>query len=49
MDVTVTWFVYELYNAGLLEQVKSDPLRKVIFPSLSEIGVVEGAFRAGRV
>jgi TRAP-type C4-dicarboxylate transport system substrate-binding protein len=39
---------YEVYNAGLLEQMKSEPLRKVIFPSQSEIDVAEQAFRAVR-
>ena len=39
---------YEVYNANLLEQLKSDPLRKVIFPSQSEIEVAEEAFRAVR-
>jgi TRAP-type C4-dicarboxylate transport system substrate-binding protein len=39
---------YEVYNAGLLEQLKSEPLHKVIFPSQSETDVAEEAFRAVR-
>jgi TRAP-type C4-dicarboxylate transport system substrate-binding protein len=38
----------EPYNAELLEKLKSDPLRKVIFPSQPEIDVAEEAFRAVR-
>ncbi len=39
---------YELYNADLLEQLKSEPLRKVMFPSQSEIDTAAEAFRAVR-
>jgi TRAP-type C4-dicarboxylate transport system substrate-binding protein len=39
---------YEVYNAGLLEQLKSEPLHKVIYPSQSETDVAEEAFRAVR-
>jgi TRAP-type C4-dicarboxylate transport system substrate-binding protein len=38
----------ESYNTALLDQLKSDPLRTVIFPSQPEIDVAEGAFRAVR-
>jgi TRAP-type C4-dicarboxylate transport system substrate-binding protein len=38
----------EAYNTNLIEQLKSDPLRKVIFPSQSEIDVAEEAFKAVR-
>jgi TRAP-type C4-dicarboxylate transport system substrate-binding protein len=38
----------ELYNTGLIEQLKSDPLRTVIFPSQSEVEVAKDAFRAVR-
>jgi TRAP-type transport system periplasmic protein len=38
----------EPYNEEFLEKLKSDPLRKVIFPSQSEIDVADGAFRAVR-
>jgi TRAP-type C4-dicarboxylate transport system substrate-binding protein len=40
---------YELYNADLFEQLKSEPLRKVIFPSQSEMDTAAAAFRAVRV
>ena len=38
----------EVYNTALIEQLKSDPLRTVIFPSQSEIEVAKEAFRAVR-
>src|ERR1700686_1599126 len=38
----------EVYNTVLVEQLKSDPLRTVIFPSQPEIDVAEVAFRAVR-
>jgi TRAP-type C4-dicarboxylate transport system substrate-binding protein len=38
----------EVYNTALIEQLKSDPLRTVIFPSESEIEVAKEAFRAVR-
>jgi TRAP-type C4-dicarboxylate transport system substrate-binding protein len=38
----------ELYNAALVEQLKSDPLRTVIYPSQPEIDVARQAFRAVR-
>jgi TRAP-type C4-dicarboxylate transport system substrate-binding protein len=38
----------ELYNAALIEQLKADPLRKVMYPSQSEIEVAKEAFRAVR-
>jgi TRAP-type C4-dicarboxylate transport system substrate-binding protein len=38
----------EPYTAALFEQLKSDPLRTVVFPSQTEIEVAEGAFRAVR-
>jgi TRAP-type C4-dicarboxylate transport system substrate-binding protein len=40
---------YELYNAALLEQLKSEPQRKVTFPSQSEIDRAAAAFKAVRV
>jgi TRAP-type C4-dicarboxylate transport system substrate-binding protein len=39
---------FELYNTEFLEQLKSDPLRTVTFPSQSEIDVAERTFRALR-
>jgi TRAP-type C4-dicarboxylate transport system substrate-binding protein len=39
---------YGLYNADLLEQLKSEPLRKVTLPSQSEIDRAAEAFRAVR-
>jgi TRAP-type C4-dicarboxylate transport system substrate-binding protein len=39
---------YELYNADLLERLKSEPSREVIFPSQSEIDAAAEAFRAVR-
>jgi TRAP-type C4-dicarboxylate transport system substrate-binding protein len=38
----------ERYNVALMEQLKSDPLRTVIFPSQAEIDVAREAFRAVR-
>jgi TRAP-type C4-dicarboxylate transport system substrate-binding protein len=38
----------ERYNAALVEQLKSDPLRTVMFPSQAEIDVARQAFRAVR-
>jgi TRAP-type C4-dicarboxylate transport system substrate-binding protein len=38
----------EAYNAALIEQLKSDPWRTVIFPQRSEIEVANEAFRAVR-
>jgi TRAP-type C4-dicarboxylate transport system substrate-binding protein len=38
----------EAYNASFIEQLKSDPLRKVIFPSQPEIDVAEESFKAIR-
>jgi TRAP-type C4-dicarboxylate transport system substrate-binding protein len=38
----------EPYTAALFEQLKSDPLRTVVFPTQSEIDVAEEAFRAVR-
>jgi TRAP-type C4-dicarboxylate transport system substrate-binding protein len=35
---------FETYNTDLLEQLKSDPSRKVIFPGQTEIGVAKRAF-----
>ena len=39
---------FEAYNATLIEQLKSDPQRTVIFPSQSEIDMAKEAFRAVR-
>jgi TRAP-type C4-dicarboxylate transport system substrate-binding protein len=36
------------YNAALIERLKSDPMRTVIFPSQSDVDVAEEAFRALR-
>jgi hypothetical protein len=36
---------FEFRTTALLEQLKSDPLRTVIFPSQSEIDMARGAFR----
>jgi TRAP-type C4-dicarboxylate transport system substrate-binding protein len=38
----------EAFNATLVEQLKSDPKRTVIFPSQSDIDVAGGAFKAIR-
>jgi TRAP-type C4-dicarboxylate transport system substrate-binding protein len=38
----------EAYNATLIEQLKADPKRTVLFPSQSDIDVAEGAFKAVR-
>jgi len=40
--------VYEPYTAALFEQLRSDPLRKVILPSPAEIDVAAEAFKAIR-
>jgi TRAP-type C4-dicarboxylate transport system substrate-binding protein len=39
---------YAPYNSGVLEQLKSDPERKVIFPTQAEIGVAARVFKAVR-
>jgi TRAP-type C4-dicarboxylate transport system substrate-binding protein len=38
----------ELYNAALVQQLKSDPQRTVMFPSQAETDVAKEAFRAVR-
>ena len=38
----------EAYNKGFIEQLKSDPLRHVIFPSQPELDVAEESFKAVR-
>jgi len=40
--------VYEPYTAALFEQLRSDPLRKVILPPPAEIDAAEEAFKAIR-
>jgi TRAP-type C4-dicarboxylate transport system substrate-binding protein len=36
-------------TAEMLEQLKSDPLRTIVFPTSAEIGVAEAAFKAVRI
>jgi TRAP-type C4-dicarboxylate transport system substrate-binding protein len=38
----------EAFNSGFVEQLKSDPLRHVIFPSQAEFDVAEETFKAVR-
>ncbi len=38
----------EAYNTGLIEQLKADPMRTVIFPSQSDLDLAGEAFRALR-
>jgi TRAP-type C4-dicarboxylate transport system substrate-binding protein len=38
--------VYDRSDVQILEQLKADPKRKVVFPSLSDLEIAHGAFAA---